>query len=179
MFKDFDISKFKKQKPPSDGSFTTAQEIKAIAKIPVDKKFVMAKDNIAKAFNDVAKQNGVELDKSIVKKLMDNSVKVIKELKSFYNRPRPGVLAKKMNIKLNMMDIKSAKTPAYPSGHTAQGYLIALVLSDKHPKAKKIFMKLAKDISDSRNMAKVHYKSDSVFGKKLGEALYKHIKNKI
>ena len=40
-------------------------------------------------------------------------------------------------------------------------------------------MKLAKDISDSRNMAKVHYKSDSVFGKKLGEALYKHIKNKV
>ena len=106
-------------------------------------------------------------------------VKIIKELKNFYDRPRPNVLAKKMNIKLDMMDIKSAKTPSYPSGHTAQGYLIALVLSDKHPKNKKAFMKLAKDISDSRNMAKVHYKSDSVFGKKLGEALYKHIKNKI
>ena len=89
------------------------------------------------------------------------------------------VLAKKMNIKLDMMDIKSAKTPAYPSGHTAQGYLIALALSDKYPKGKKDFMKLAKDISYSRNMAKVHYKSDSDFGKKLGEALYKHIKEKI
>ena len=114
-------------------------------------------------------------EKGIVKNLMNKSVKIITELKNFYDRPRPDVLAKKMNIKLDMMDIKSAKTPAYPSGHTAQGYLIALVLSDKHPKGKKAFMKLAKDISDSRNMAKVHYKSDSVFGKELGEALYKHI----
>ena len=179
MFKDFDISKFKKQKPPSDGSFTTAQEIKTIAKIPVNKKFVMEKDDIEKSFNDVADSNNVKLDKNIVKNLMNSSTKIIKELKNFYDRPRPNVLAKKMNIKLDMMDIKSAKTPAYPSGHTAQGYLIALVLSDKHPKAKKAFMKLAKDISDSRNMAKVHYKSDSVFGKKLGEALYKHVKNKI
>ena len=179
MFKDFDISKFKKQKPPSDGSFTTAQEIKAIAKIPVDKKFVMKKDNIVKSFNDIAKQNNIKLEKDIVKNLMNSSTKIIKELKNFYDRPRPNVLAKKMNIKLDMMDINSAKPPSYPSGHTAQGYLIALVLSDKHPKNKKAFMKLAKDISDSRNMAKVHYKSDSVFGKKLGEALYKHIKNKV
>ena len=179
MFKDFDISKFKKQKPPSDGSFTTAQEIKSIAKIPVDKNFVMKKDNIVKSFNDIAKQNNITLEKGIVKNLMNKSVKIITELKKFYDRPRPDVLAKKMNIKLDMMDIKSAKTPAYPSGHTAQGYLIALVLSDKHPKGRKAFMKLAKDISDSRNMAKVHYKSASVFGKERGEALYKHIKNKI
>jgi len=179
MFKDFDISKFKKQKPPSDGSFTTAQEIKSIAKIPVNKNFVMKKDNIVKSFNDIAKQNNITLEKGIVKNLMNESVKIITELKKFYDRPRPDVLAKKMNIKLDMMDIKSAKTPAYPSGHTAQGYLIALVLSDKHPKGRKAFMKLAKDISDSRNMAKVHYKSDSVFGKELGEALYKHVKNKI
>ena len=32
MFKDFDISSFKKQKPPSDNSFDTAQEIKALKK---------------------------------------------------------------------------------------------------------------------------------------------------
>ena len=30
MFKDFDISSFKKQKPPSNNSFDTAQEIKAL-----------------------------------------------------------------------------------------------------------------------------------------------------
>ena len=33
MLKDFDISSFKKQKPPSDNSFDTDQEIKALKKI--------------------------------------------------------------------------------------------------------------------------------------------------
>ncbi len=32
MFKDFDTSSFKKMKPPSDNSFDTAQEIKALKK---------------------------------------------------------------------------------------------------------------------------------------------------
>ena len=32
MFEGFDIKKFKDQKPPSDNSFTTSQEIKDIAK---------------------------------------------------------------------------------------------------------------------------------------------------
>ena len=179
MFEGFDIEKFKDQKPPSDNSFTTSQEIKEIAKIAVNKRFVKEKDDIEKSFEDLAKRKGIELEKGLVKKLMNKSIPIIKKLKNFYNRPRPDVLAKKMNIKLDMMDIASAKTPAYPSGHTAQGVLIAKVLGDKYPKAKKDFDKLAKDISDSRNMAKVHYKSDSKFGEKLGNALYQHVKNKV
>ena len=37
-------------------------------------------------------------------------------------------------------------------------------------------MQTAKNISDSRNIAHAHYKSDSVNGTKLGKQLYKHIK---
>ena len=46
MFKDFDISSFKKQKPPSDNSFDTDQEIKALKKIPLRKDFVKKYDDI-------------------------------------------------------------------------------------------------------------------------------------
>jgi len=48
-----------------------------------------------------------------------------------------------------------------------------------YPNAKSQFMKTAKDISDSRNSARAHYKSDSVFGKKLGLDMYNHIKDDI
>ena len=34
MFKNFDISSFKKMKPPGDNTFDTSQELKALAKIP-------------------------------------------------------------------------------------------------------------------------------------------------
>jgi membrane-associated phospholipid phosphatase len=69
----------------------------------------------------------------------------------------------------------SMNTPSYPSGHSAQGMLIASVLKDKYGKSS-AFMQTAKNISDSRNMAHAHYFSDSKNGTELGKQLYKHIK---
>ena len=54
-----------------------------------------------------------------------------------------------------------------------------MVLADKYPKAAKQFKQAGKNISDSRNIARAHYKSDSNMGKKLGAAMYEHIKNKV
>jgi acid phosphatase (class A) len=101
------------------------------------------------------------------------------KLKKHFNRPRPKVLAKKMNIKMKDIEMASMKTPSYPSGHSTQGMLIGLVLSKKYPRSRKGFMQTAMNISDSRNVAHAHYKSDSEFGKKLGKLMYNHIKNKI
>ena len=75
--------------------------------------------------------------------------------------------------------MSSMKTPSYPSGHSTQGILIGKVLADKFPKAAKQFIKAGKKISDSRRTAKAHYKSDSIMGEKLGEAMYQHVKDKV
>ena len=172
MFKDFDISSFKKQKPPSNNSFDTAQEIKALKKIPLKKAFVKKYDNIEAAFKKTAEEQGVkDYDKNIAKKLIKASAPVILELKKYHNRKRPYELDKN----LKAVKMKSMNTPSYPSGHSAQGILIASVLKDKYGKGK-AFMQTAKNISDSRNMAHAHYKSDSVNGTKLGKQLYKHTK---
>ena len=172
MFKDFNISSFKKTKPPSNNSFDTDQEIKALKKIPLRKDFVKKYDNIEKAFEQTAKDNGIkDYDKKIAAKLIKESAPVILELKKYHNRPRPYEL----NKNLKAVKMKSMNTPSYPSGHSAQGVLIASVLKDKYGKAK-AFMQTAKNISDSRNIAHAHYKSDSVSGIKLGKQLYKHIK---
>ena len=101
------------------------------------------------------------------------------KLKKHFDRPRPKALAKKMNIKIKDIEMDSMKTASYPSGHTAQGILIAKVLGDKYPKAKSAFAKTGENISYSRNVARAHYKSDSKMGEKLGNSMYKHIKNKI
>ena len=136
MLKDFNISKFKKMKPPSDNTFDTSQEIKALKKIPLNKKFVKDYDDIEGAFARTAKEEGVEYDKSIAAKLINESSPLILKLKKHFNRPRPKQLAKKMNIKIKDIEMDSMKTPSYPSGHSAQGILIAKVLGDKYPKAK-------------------------------------------
>jgi hypothetical protein len=180
MFKDFDISSFKKMKPPGDNTFDTMQEIKALKKIPVRKTFVKEFDNQESAFKKTAEKEGIkDYDSSIAKKLIDKSAPVILKLKKHFNRPRPKVLAKKMNIKMKDIEMASMKTPSYPSGHSTQGMLIGLALSNKYPRSRKAFMKTANNISDSRNVAHAHYKSDSDMGKKLGKSMYNHIKNKI
>ena len=176
MLKDFDISSFKKMKPPADNTFDTMQEIKALKKIPLNKKFVKDYDDIEGAFAKTAKDNGVDYDKKIAANLINKSSPLILKLKKHFNRPRPKQLAKTMNIKIKDIEMDSMKTPSYPSGHSAQGVLIAKVLGDKYPKAKSAFAKTGQNISYSRNVARAHYKSDSKIGEKLGLAMYKHIK---
>ena len=179
MFKNFNTSSFKKQKPPSDSSFDTAQEIKALKKIPLKKEFVKKFYNIEAAFKKTAEEQDIkDYDKKIATKLIKESAPIILELKKHFNRPRPKVLAKKMNIKLDDYEMESMKTPSYPSGHSVQGVLIAKVLGNKYPKAKSAFSKTGKNISYSRRVAHAHYKSDSKMGEKLGNSMYNHIKNK-
>ena len=176
MLKDFSISSFKKQKPPSDNSFDTDQEIKALKKIPLRKDFVKKYDDIEAAFKKTADEQGVkDYDKKIAAKLIKESAPVILELKKHHDRPRPYELDK--NLKAFKM--KSMETPSYPSGHSVQGVLIGKVLSDKYPRSRKGFMATAKNISYSRRVAHAHYKSDSKMGEELGNSMYKHIKNSI
>ena len=179
MLKDFDISKFKKIKPSSDNTFDTMQEIKALKKIPLNKNFVKEYDDIEGAFKKTAEKEGIDYDNKIAAKLIKESAPLILKLKKHFDRPRPKKLAKKMNIKIKDIEMDSMKTPSYPSGHSAQGVLIAKVLGDKYPKAKSAFAKTGENISYSRNVARAHYKSDSKMGEKLGNSMYKHIKNKI
>ena len=176
MFKDFNISSFKKQKPRSNNSFDTDQEIKALKKIPLRKDFVKKYDDIEAAFKKTADEQGVkDYDKKIAAKLIKESAPVILELKKHHDRPRPYELDK--NLKAFKM--KSMETPSYPSGHSVQGVLIGKVLSDKYPRSRKGFMDTAKNISYSRRVARAHYKSDSKLGEDIGNSMYKHIKNKI
>jgi hypothetical protein len=174
MFKDFDIEPFKKKKPPSNNSFDTTQEIKALKKIPLRKDFVKKYDNIEAAFKKTAEEQGVEdYDKSIAKKLIKESAPVIMRLKKYHNRPRPYELDKN----LTAFKMKSMETPSYPSGHSVQGTLIGNVLKMKYGKS--AFMQTAKNISYSRRVAHAHYESDSKKGNEIGNLMFKHIKNKI
>jgi len=174
MFKNFDIKPFKKKKPPSDNSFDTAQEIKALKKIPLRKDFVKKYDNIEAAFKKTAEEQGIkDYDKSIAKKLIKESAPVILELKKYHNRKRPYDLDKN----LKAIVLKSMQTPSYPSGHSVQGMLIGNVLKMKYGKS--AFMQTAKNISYSRRVARAHYESDSKKGDEIGNLMSEHIKNKI
>ena len=77
------------------------------------------------------------------------------------------------------IELKTMKTPSYPSGHSVQSYLLGLTLSDKYPQKRGKLMKEARDISFSRQVAHAHYPSDSLFGERIGKDMYNHIKQKV
>ena len=177
MFKDFDISSFKKMKPASDNSFDTMQEVKELEKTPLNKKFVKDNDDIEAAFKKTAAQKNIKnYDKRIAAKLIKASAPIILKLKKHFDRPRPKVLAKKLNINMKDIEMDSMKTASYPSGHSVQGMLIGKMLGDEYPEARTAFAKTGKNISDSRRSARAHYKSDSKMGEKLGNAMYNFLK---
>lgn len=175
MFEEFDYSKFKNMPPPADGSLRTLSEIKSLKNIPINKRFVKKRDNIYKSFKELADKKNIELDKEEIDNLTDGSADVILKLKKYYNRPRPKDQAKQYGLELENVELSSMKTPSYPSGHSAQGILIGNYLSDKHEDED--FKKIGNEISDARNVARAHYKSDSDMGKKLGESMYNYIKD--
>jgi hypothetical protein len=175
MFENFDYSNFKNMPPPKDGSLRSLSEIKDLQKIPIDKDFINKRDDIYGSFKELADNKNINIDKKEVDKLADGSASIILKLKKYYNRPRPKDQAKQYGIDLENVELASMKTPSYPSGHSAQGVLIGNYLADKYNDND--FKKVGNEISDARNVARAHYKSDSDMGKKLGEAMYNHIKN--
>ena len=171
MFGTFNYSKYKVKNPPKNTSMQVYNELQYLKDLPEDDGYVEEHDDIEKVFEQVCKENNLEYPKELVERLLKSATGIILDLKYHHNRPRPYDL----DSSLKAVKMKSMNTPSYPSGHSAQGMLIASALKDKYGKGS-AFMQTAKNISDSRNVAHAHYKSDSKNGTELGKQLYKHTK---
>jgi hypothetical protein len=171
----FPIGKFKNVLPPKNESGETEEEIQKLNSILVDSDFVDSADDVDHHFEKFLGSKDLEYPREEIKKYMSGVRAIILQLKYHYNRPRPGQVADAKGMDFDRESLKSASTPSYPSGHATQGRFIARLLSDMYPEYGKQLMEIGDDIAYSRNMAKVHYPSDSEFGKKLGDSLYDHI----
>jgi hypothetical protein len=173
IFDDFVINSYINEPPPSDSSFTTMQEIKALAKIPIDKKFVEENDPVDEVFASIIGNYD-----PLIPIIAQSSRTPIMKIKNHHNRPRPKMIADKFGIKLDYHFMPSMNTPSYPSGHSAQAQVLAQVLSDKYPHLRDKLQRASRLVSYSRNVAHEHYKSDSTFGIKIGDDMYDYLKEK-
>ena len=172
----FPIEKFKNNPPPPNESGETEEEIKKLDSILVDDEFVESADDVDKHFKNYLQSKDLEYPKEEIKKYMPGVRSIILQLKYHYNRPRPGQIAQAKGMGgFDPEKLKSASTPSYPSGHATQGRFIGRLLGDIYPEHAEQLVKIGDDIAYSRNMAKVHYPSDSNFGKELGDELYDYI----
>ena len=177
---DFPVGKFYNLPFPPNDSIETRKELLQIDKLKPNPEFVLRADKIKEYF--IERTSDLNLNETRIFELTKGIIKqtkwIVKTLKYHYNRPRPVQVAKSYGLKFHDQPLESAKTPSYPSGHSAQGYLIAYVLGDIYPEHKMRFLKIAEEISYSRNIAKQHFLSDSVFGKKLALELWRYHETK-
>ncbi len=91
--------------------------------------------------------------------------------KKKFARIRPSVLAPDLELV-----VENPGHPAYPSGHAAQGYMGALILTTLDPEHEKEYKKFGYNIGLRREIAGVHYPSDSRAGRKLAEEVFEKLK---
>ena len=126
--------------------------------------FYKTDDTVSNAFTEIVPETVEELTN-----LYSNYTPLILFLKYFINRARPAQVNN--YIKNNMLVSYSADTPAYPSGHSFQAYILACKLSKKYPERKKQLFALAEDCGYARIIAGLHYSSDHEFSKRLVKML--------
>ena len=83
--------------------------------------------------------------------------------KYLINRPRPA----QVNPEIVPLPSKTADTPAYPSGHSYQAFLIAREFSKKYPHLRDQLYMIAEQCGQARIRAGLHYPSDHEFSKRL------------
>jgi len=129
----------------------------------------------------IREQDGAELVRSWNKLLDINSVthpratellyatmylagSVATYFKDRFHRVRPGTLAPDL-----APPIPTPRLPAYPGGHAAQIYLMALTLVRLHPKREPEILHCAEQVAHNREVAGVNYPSDTKAGRKLAQ----------
>lgn len=94
--------------------------------------------------------------------------------KEHFDRVRPSVLDETLSTVIAVPG-----HPSYPSGHAAQSMLIALLLGVVDPAHAETYKTDAVRIAHNREIAGVHYPSDSAAGRALAEAYFALLKENI
>ena len=116
------------------------------------------------------KIDGTLIHSKLTDVLYDVSL-VVLDLKSRFNRVRPSVVLSSIDPILDVPWHSS-----YPSGHSAQATVVSELMANLFPSKSQSFDRLAKRIGKNREIAGLHYPSDTVAGRKLGKYLSKFFK---
>lgn len=113
--------------------------------------------------------------------VLDQSSTIILKEKFRHNYPRPAQVVEAMlgyRMPTNM-DSVSAHTPAYPSGHSAQAALLALILSEAFPHRSVVFSAIADTIGLGRVLAGLHTPEDHSYGQDIGAFLFQALRPEV
>ena len=136
-----------------------------------DKEFVKdAEYDMNAIFLKFLKLNGVEeVTIDDLEKIASELDPITFGLKYIFNYPRPYQLAGELEMPLYPSQTTDACSPAYPSGHSIDSFVIGGLLGKKFPQLREEIEKLAAKISKSRLQGGIHFSFDQDFGKQIAE----------
>ena len=179
--------------PPKENlHIDTINEINELIKKQKNRDNKICKQIISEAFGDGLIITFIKYMKkyNISQELINNVNLIAKNIKhlelplyvtkKFYDRVRPTILSEELfknsfiNTKIEPW-IELPAHPAYPSGHATQSMFIAEILSHLDPLNRECYEKAADEIATNREIAGLHYRSDSLAGYKLGRTIAKDL----
>lgn len=104
------------------------------------------------------------------KHVQDDAETVTDNAKNFYKRPRPYVTDP------TLANGKLEKSFSYPSGHSTESMVLALVLADLFPEKRDAILAQARSIGWHRVQIARHYPTDIYAGRVLAQAIVKQMK---
>ena len=169
--------------PPANTSPETKKELEVLlsykALREAHKKDILEQADFAtikfdgRLFTDYLDDKKFPLTAAVFEKSFDDITTLTFRIKQKFNRVRPSFL--EPNI-APMIDIPDH--PAYPSGHSTQMHFAALVLGELEPKKKAVLWTEADAIAKNREIAGLHYPSDSAAGVSLAQQFFKYLMQK-
>ena len=91
----------------------------------------------------------------------------VMHFKGKYNRPRPSQICPAL-----LPPIQVPGHASYPSGHSTQAHLFAVCAEKLQPAKRESLQVLARRIARNREIAGLHYESDSAAGSKLATDIF-------
>ncbi|HTX20424.1 MAG TPA: phosphatase PAP2 family protein [Candidatus Aquilonibacter sp.] len=104
------------------------------------------------------------------KRVQSDAEAVTDNAKDYYKRPRPFVTDP------SLANGKLEKSFSYPSGHSTESMVLALVLADLFPAHRDAIIAEARSIGWHRVMIARHYPTDIVAGRVLAQAIVRQMK---
>ncbi len=161
-------SKYVVPPPPTDAAVIKAEisELKALATVRKARKAEIEAQREGTVEPFLAAVGCIGRDKKELYKLIDDvqvdAVIAVMHFKLKFSRLRPN----KVDPSLTVL-FPPPRHPAYPSGHATQAYSSAIILSELAPKLADQVEKIGQRMAFNREIAGVHYRSDTIAGKIL------------
>lgn len=125
-------------------------------------------------FGEITNADTHPYTRHLLKSVLDEYDPIVMYFKNHFDRVRPSILDSTLTTAINIPG-----HPAYPSGHSSQAHLFAHIMSDIDPQNTDTYWKIADEVARNREVAGVHYPSDSEAGKLLAEQYYNLLKETV